>query len=86
MNGPVELLGVAASGLLVLVAVAVSWWAGLGLGRDLIEASLRALVQLALLGLVLAAMIGAGPATGTFVAVGGGDGAVRRLDGAPAHP
>ncbi len=60
MSGPVEYLGVAASGLLVLVAVAISWWAGLGLGRDLITASVRALVQLALLGLILAAMIAPG--------------------------
>lgn len=57
MNGPVEYLGVLISGLLVLVAVGISWWAGLGLGRDLITASLRALVQLAVLGLLLAAML-----------------------------
>jgi putative ABC transport system permease protein len=57
VNGPVEYLGVLISGLLVLVAVGISWWAGLGLGRDLITASLRALVQLAVLGLLLAAML-----------------------------
>ena len=42
MSGPVELLGVIASGLLVLVAIGVSWWAGLHLERDLITAALRA--------------------------------------------
>ncbi len=57
MNGPVELLGVAASGLLVLVAVGISAWAGLRLERDLITAALRALVQLLLLGLVLVAIL-----------------------------
>ncbi len=57
MNGPVELLGVAASGLLVLIAVGISAWAGLRLERDLITAALRALVQLLLLGLVLAALM-----------------------------
>lgn len=60
MSGPVELLGVVASGLLVLVAIGISWWAGLGLGRDLLSASLRAAVQLALLGIILAAMIAPG--------------------------
>jgi putative ABC transport system permease protein len=57
MDGPVELYGVIASGLLVLVALGLSAWAGLGLGRPLIEASLRAAVQLALLGLILATII-----------------------------
>ncbi len=57
MNGPVELGGVLASGLLVLIAVGISAWAGLGLGRDLVGASVRALVQLLLLGLVLAVML-----------------------------
>jgi putative ABC transport system permease protein len=57
MEGPVELLGVAASGVLVFVAIGLSAWAGLGLERSLLAASLRAMVQLALLGLVLAAML-----------------------------
>ncbi len=60
MNGPVEALGVAASGLLVLVAVGLSAWAGLGLERSLVSAALRAAVQLALLGLVLAAILAPG--------------------------
>lgn len=60
MNGPVELLGVAASGLLVLVAVGLSAWAGLGLERSLLTAAIRALLQLALLGLVLAAILAPG--------------------------
>jgi len=60
MSGPVDLLGVAASGLLVLAAVGISAWAGLRLERDLITAALRALVQLLLLGLVLAALMAPG--------------------------
>jgi putative ABC transport system permease protein len=60
MSGPVELFGVVASGLLVLVAIGVSWWAGLRLERDLVTAAVRAAAQLALLGLVLAAMIAPG--------------------------
>ena len=59
-DGPVQLLGVAASGLLVLVAVGLSARAGLGLERSLLGAALRALVQLALLGLVLTAIIAPG--------------------------
>lgn len=59
-DGPVQLLGVAASGLLVLVAIGLSARAGLGLERSLIGAALRALVQLALLGLVLTAIIAPG--------------------------
>ena len=57
MNGPVELVGAVASGMLVLVAVSVSWWAGLRLERDLITAALRAAAQLALLGIVLVAIL-----------------------------
>lgn len=60
MNGPVELFGVAASGLLVLVAIGLSAWAGLGLERSLLAASVRAFLQLALLGLVLAAILAPG--------------------------
>ena len=60
MDAPVELLGVAASGLLVALAVGLSAWAGLGLERSLVAASLRALLQLALLGLVLAAILAPG--------------------------
>jgi putative ABC transport system permease protein len=60
MNGPVELLGVVASGILVLVAIGLSAWAGLGLERSLLTAALRALLQLTLLGLVLAAILAPG--------------------------
>jgi len=60
MDGPVQVLGVAASGLLVALAVALSAWAGLGLQRSLVGAALRALVQLALLGLVLTAILAPG--------------------------
>ena len=57
MSGPVELYGAIASGLLVLVAIGVSWWAGLRLERDLVTAAVRAAAQLALLGLVLVAIL-----------------------------
>jgi len=57
VSGPVELYGAIASGLLVLVAIGVSWWAGLHLERDLVTAAVRAAVQLALLGLVLVAIL-----------------------------
>ena len=61
MNGPVELLGVLASGLLVLVAVGISAGGpGLRLERDLFTAAVRAAAQLALLGLVLVAMLAPG--------------------------
>jgi len=60
MEGPVQLLGVVASGILVMVAVGLSAWAGLGLERSLLASALRALVQLALLGLVLTAMLAPG--------------------------
>jgi putative ABC transport system permease protein len=45
--------GVAASGVLVLVAVAISWRERLGLGREVALAALRALGQLALVGALL---------------------------------
>ena len=59
-DGGVQLLGVAASALLVLVAVGVSARAGLGLQRPLLVAAVRAAVQLGLLGLVLGAIIAPG--------------------------
>jgi len=57
VSGPVELYGAIASGVLVLVAIGVSWWAGLRLERDLMTAAVRAAAQLALLGLVLVAIL-----------------------------
>ena len=57
MSGPVELLGAAASGLLVLIAIGISWRAGLRLERDLFTAAVRAAAQLAVLGLVLVAIL-----------------------------
>lgn len=45
--------GLAASGVLVAVAVAISLWRQLGLERSLLWASLRALVQLLIVGWVL---------------------------------
>ncbi|MGA7757877.1 MAG: iron export ABC transporter permease subunit FetB [Ilumatobacteraceae bacterium] len=52
-QGDIGTLGLAASGILVAVAVAVSLWRQLGLERSLLWASLRALVQLLLVGWVL---------------------------------
>jgi putative ABC transport system permease protein len=46
-------LGVAASAALVLVAVGISWWQRLGLGREVAVAALRAFVQLAAVGALL---------------------------------
>jgi putative ABC transport system permease protein len=47
------LVGLAASGVLVAVAVGWSWWHGLGVERSILWASTRALVQLALVGVAL---------------------------------
>ncbi len=49
----VTLLGVAASGVLVLVAVAVSLWRRLGLETSILWASARMLVQLLVVGFAL---------------------------------
>jgi putative ABC transport system permease protein len=64
VSGPVELLGVVLSGLLVLLAIGISWWAGLRLERDIVTAAVRAAAQLALLGLVLVAIIAPGQPLG----------------------
>jgi putative ABC transport system permease protein len=52
-QGDIGLAGLAASGILVAVAVAISLWRQLGLARSLLWASFRALVQLLLVGWVL---------------------------------
>ena len=52
-QGDIGIAGLAASGILVAVAVAISLWRQLGLERSLLWASLRALVQLLLVGWVL---------------------------------
>jgi len=52
-QGDIGIAGLAASGILVAVAVAVSLWRHLGLERSLLWASLRALVQLLLVGWAL---------------------------------
>lgn len=53
-------LGLAASGVLVAVAVAISMWRGLGLERSMLWAALRALVQLLLIGVALGLVIDPG--------------------------
>ncbi len=57
MQGDVGALGVAVAGLLVVVAVALSWWQRLGAELQISWASLRALVQLLLIGSALALVI-----------------------------
>ena len=52
-QGDIGIAGLAASGILVAVAVAISLWRQLGLERSLLWASLRALVQLLIVGWVL---------------------------------
>ena len=52
-QGDIGVVGLAASGILVAVAVAISLWRRLGLERSLLWAALRALVQLLLVGWVL---------------------------------
>lgn len=52
-QGDIGIAGLAASGILVFVAVAISLWRQLGLERSLLWASLRALVQLLIVGWVL---------------------------------
>lgn len=44
---------------LVLIAMALSWWQGLGLGRSLLVGAIRATVQLLLIGQVLVWLFGA---------------------------
>ena len=52
-QGDIGTMGLAASAILVLVAVGISLWRQLGLERSLLWASARALVQLLLVGWVL---------------------------------
>ena len=52
-QGDIGIAGLAASGILVAVAVGISLWRQLGLERSLLWAALRALVQLLLVGWVL---------------------------------
>ena len=59
-QGDIGVAGLAASGILVAVAVAISLWRQLGLERSLLWASLRALVQLLLVGWVLQFVVGPG--------------------------
>src|SRR5262249_35245966 len=49
--------GLATSLLLVVAAVALSWWQGLRLEREIVWASVRALVQLLAVGYVLVVLV-----------------------------
>jgi putative ABC transport system permease protein len=53
----IGLLGLAASGILIAVAVAISLWRRLGLEKELLWAALRALVQLLIVGFALQLVI-----------------------------
>ncbi|MBL7257578.1 ABC transporter permease [Paractinoplanes lichenicola] len=64
--GPI--LAVVLAGL-VVVAVAVAWAGGLGLRRDLVTASLRAVVQLAAVSLIITAVLRSWWTTAAFIAV-----------------
>lgn len=55
--GDVTWTGLAASLLLVAVAVGLSWWRGYGLERSIVWACTRALVQLLLVGVALSVII-----------------------------
>jgi putative ABC transport system permease protein len=57
MEGDVTPLGLAASLVLVAVAVAVSWWRRLGLERRILWATFRAIVQLLAVGVALTIVI-----------------------------
>jgi putative ABC transport system permease protein len=54
----IGLAGLAASGILIGVAIAISLWRSLGLERQLLWAALRALGQLLLVGLALQLVVG----------------------------
>lgn len=56
-QGDVGALGIAASLVLVAIAVVLSWRSGLGLERSLVWASARALVQLLVVGVALVLVI-----------------------------
>lgn len=57
MSGDVSYLGAAVSLVLVVVAAALAYWQRLGLERTLLASAVRALVQLLLVGWVLALII-----------------------------
>jgi putative ABC transport system permease protein len=57
MTTDISFVGLALASSLVLVAVLLSLWQHLGLGRQILWASVRALVQLLIVGLVLAFLL-----------------------------
>jgi putative ABC transport system permease protein len=60
MTTNISFVGLALASSLVFVAVVLSMWQQLGLGRQILWASLRALAQLLLVGIVLAFLLQAG--------------------------
>ena len=63
MTTNISFIGLALASSLVLVAVALSMWQRLDLGRQIVWASLRALVQLLVVGVVLAFLLQPGRST-----------------------
>ena len=57
-NADIGIAGLAASGILIAVALAISMWRRLGLERSLLWAAIRALVQLLLVGFALQLVVG----------------------------
>ena len=57
MTTSVSFVGLALASSLVLIAVVLSTWQQLGLGRQIVWASIRALVQLLIVGVVLAFLL-----------------------------
>ena len=57
-NADIGLAGVAASAILIAVAIGISMWRKLGLERSLLWASIRALVQLIIVGFALQLVVG----------------------------
>ena len=57
MTADVSLIGLVLASSLVLVAIVLSMWQRLGLGREILWASIRALVQLLAVGLVLTVLL-----------------------------
>jgi putative ABC transport system permease protein len=60
VTGPVGWTGLAVSLLLVAVAAGISWWQRLGLQRQILTASARALAQLLLVGAALTLIVSPG--------------------------
>lgn len=63
VSGPVQVVGVVASVVFVVLAAGLSWWRHIGIERSVAWAALRAAVQLVAVGVLLAAIVGSRLAT-----------------------